>query len=80
MEKIIETYKKEVFDNFGKRVSGGKCSFCGKELNNGEYCECSEATLVNRYFKRAWKKIQKLQTNLYLLLLFIIKCDTIELL
>jgi DNA replication protein DnaC len=61
LEKIIETYKKQVFDNFGKRISNGKCSFCGKELSNNEYCDCSEAALVNRYFIRAWKKIQKLQ-------------------
>jgi len=56
LEKIIETYKKQLFNSFGKRLIDGKCAFCGKELN-GEYCDCSEATLINRYFKRCNKKI-----------------------
>ncbi len=60
MEKIIETYKKQVFDNFGKRISGGKCVYCGKELKNDEYCECPDSLLVNRYFKRAWAKVHKI--------------------
>lgn len=56
MEKIIETYKKQLFDSFGNRLVDGNCAFCGKELN-GEYCDCSEAVLINRYFKRFNKKI-----------------------
>ena len=60
MKKIAENIKKQVFDNFGKRIIDGKCAFCGKELN-GSYCDCSESLLVNRYYKRAWKKIEELE-------------------
>ena len=60
MEKIIETYKKQLFENFGKRIENGKCVYCGKALQNDEYCDCSDSLLVNRFFKRAWAKIQKL--------------------
>lgn len=56
MEKIIETYKKQLFENFGKRIENGKCVFCGKELND-DYCDCSESALINRFYKRANKKI-----------------------
>lgn len=59
MEKIIETYKKQLFENFGKRIIDGKCAFCGKELN-GEYCDCSDSLLVNRFYKRFSKKIQSI--------------------
>lgn len=61
MEKIIETYKKQLHQTFGKRAENGKCVFCGKDLN-GEYCDCSESALINRFYKRAWKKIHDIES------------------
>lgn len=60
MEKIIETYEKQVFEKFGKRIIDGKCAFCGKELNN-DFCDCSEAALINRFYKRAWAKVREIE-------------------
>ncbi len=57
MEKIIEEYKKVLIENYGARTVEGKCAFCGKELN-GEYCDCLKATAINRFYKKANRKIQ----------------------
>lgn len=52
MEKIIETYNEQTLNFIGKRTTDGKCSFCGKELASGEYCDCKEAKKKNRFFKK----------------------------
>lgn len=56
MDKIIDTYKKQLFENFKTRIDNdGKCAFCGKDLN-GQYCDCPEAESINRFYKKANKK------------------------
>lgn len=60
MEKLIQDFKEKTIELYGKRVIDGKCGFCGKDLQDGEYCSCREATLRKRYFKKANLKISNL--------------------
>lgn len=57
MEKLIERFKNKTVELYGKRVSDGKCNFCGCELKSGEYCNCKEAKLRQRFYKKAAKKV-----------------------
>ena len=57
MEKVIEKIKNEVNNFLGSRTQDGKCSFCGKELDSNEWCECKEAKKKNRFYKKAFSKI-----------------------
>lgn len=41
----------------GKRVNNGKCRFCGKTLENGEWCNCAKAMSLNRYYAKLNQKI-----------------------
>lgn len=61
MEKIIETYKKQIFEYIGNRTKNGKCVFCGKELKTNEFCNCKKAVQKNRFFKKGYNKINELQ-------------------
>ena len=61
MVNIVEEYQKQTIELFGVRVKDGKCAFCGKDLNKNEYCDCSEATLVNRFFKKTTEKVNQLK-------------------
>lgn len=56
MEKLIAKCKKQTNEKFGQIIIDGKCVFCGSAVNDG-YCNCPEAELINRYFKRASSKI-----------------------
>jgi len=67
MEKIIETYEKQIFEKYKKRVIDGNCAFCGRALKNGEYCECKEAKKINRHYKRFNFKINQIR-NLFIAL------------
>lgn len=60
MEKIIETYKEQLYKNFKQRVKDGNCAFCGKALNGG-YCDCPESVSINRFYKRFNKKVSEIQ-------------------
>ncbi len=64
MEKIIETYKKQIFEYLGKRVENNKCIYCGKQLKPadersiaGEYCDCRKSAQKNRFYKKGFDKI-----------------------
>ena len=57
MEKVIEKIKNEVNKILGQRTQNGKCSFCGKELEPNEWCECKEAKKKNPLYKKAFAKI-----------------------
>lgn len=60
MERIIEKIKYETFEFLGGRVQDGKCLFCGKSLNSNDWCDCKEAKKKNRFYKRAFNKIDNL--------------------
>lgn len=60
LEQIIEKIKKETFEALGRRVQDGKCLFCGKSLNGNDWCDCKEAKKKNRFYKRAFNKIDNL--------------------
>lgn len=56
-----EKLKTILFEKHGKRTDNGKCAFCGKELLPNTYCDCNAALKINRYFKRANKKIIEIE-------------------
>lgn len=64
MEKIIEKIKNETFTFLGRRVQDGKCYFCGKALNQNDWCDCKEAKKKNRFYKRAFSKIDDLSQKI----------------
>ena len=53
MESLKEEFKSETIKILGKRLKDGVCSFCGKPISNGDFCECPDAQKVNRYYKKA---------------------------
>ena len=57
MERLREEFINEAIKIIGKRKDSGKCYYCGKQLSDNEYCDCSEAKKFNRYFKKVQKKI-----------------------
>lgn len=61
MINVIEKYKKQIISSFGERIIDGKCVYCGNELKDGEYCTCPDAALVNRFYKKASRKIMLLR-------------------
>lgn len=64
MEKIIKKYAETVKNVFGRRKENQACFYCGKDLTNLEYCDCSSARKINRYFKKINKKVHYLYGEL----------------